>query len=377
LASSLPFGLFIRKSSTGKTTTLYPTTLGTEPCQTTFNNWLSYPIAVPEDPNNSSALFGFLIGPSNLAATKDGAYTLTLKDEIGQTFTYTVYVNNGNPPVCPSPTPSPEPSPTPAPPGGGGGKGGNGGGNTKDPGGPDLDEPNDEECPCQQNGFGIQTSEGPSCPSECSQEAKIKSKPCSLKAYDPKTRQQIKPPIEGMKVQFRGAYDFDRRKVNSKNEPVNTRDIELVFVTEKAFETRGQQTIHYLSSDKFLKQITINNRRDLVNDSGPENQLPDTNDYKYKLRNDYITDAIYNNNQLIAEAPAYGYGDIFGFPKKIQAHGSLLMVSANLSKLPRQEQVISIQMPSADRKILFETRLKLTPAASTSNKNWEEITCVD
>jgi hypothetical protein len=373
-----------------KITTIQPLIYGTEPCQSTFNNWQIWTIEPPENASDPY-VFTMGFGPTPVADAKDGAYTLTLRDEIGQEFTYTVYVNNGNPPVCPSPTPTPSPEPTTTPPGGGnggnnggGGNGGNGGnngggGNNKDPGGPDLDEPNEEECPCQQDGFGIQTSEGPTCPPSCSEEAKIKSKPCNLKAYDPRTRQLIDPPVEDMNIRFHGAYDFDRRQVNSKSEPANTRDIELVFVISKYWHKpkSGQKYDFYFAGDKFRQQITINNQQALVNKPGSEKSLDAAStNYKDGFRRDHITDGIYNDNPISIKQ-FFDYEQVPGFPKELKKDQALLLVSANLSKLPRQEQVISVQLPSIDKKILFETRLKLTPAASGSNKNWEEITCVD
>lgn len=149
-----------------KTTTIQPLIYGTEPCQSTFNNWQIWTIEPPENASDPY-VFTMGFGPSPVADAKDGAYTLTLRDEIGQEFTYTVYVNNGNPPVCPSPTPAPTAEPTPAPPGGGnggnnggGGNGGNGGGN----GGGGKD------CACNQSFFTRAFSilnQGKSCQQSC------------------------------------------------------------------------------------------------------------------------------------------------------------------------------------------------------------------
>jgi len=196
----------------GKTTTIFASSATTEPCQTNMFWWTGHSISVPADAKDPS-LYIFGAGPGNLAEVKDGAYTLTLKDETGQAFSYTVYVNNGNPPVCPEPTPSPEPSPTPAPPGGGGGNGGGNGG-----GGGSGNEP----CACSPDGFSVLNKKTcPSDPSAC-RNSKINAKPIEIRNKErcrtgTHSVHQKEPDFKLFNV-----YDFDK----GSNKP----DMVFVFI---------------------------------------------------------------------------------------------------------------------------------------------------
>jgi len=104
------FWVFTFWVPTGKTTTIHVNIAGTEPCQSSFFP-TSFNIALEPNPDIPAIEYEYGVGPSS--NTKDGAYALSLSDETGQSFSYTVYVNNGIPAVCPTSAPTPTPTPVP------------------------------------------------------------------------------------------------------------------------------------------------------------------------------------------------------------------------------------------------------------------------
>lgn len=182
------YWLFEMALPVGKTTTIYTSITGTEACQSGFFSSPGFPIAVPTGVS-TPALYTYGVGPNDLATTKDGAYSLTLRDETGATYSYTVHVNNGIPPICPTPTPEPTPMPTNSPnPGGGQGNGGDNGG-------------------CESSGFSI--LKAPSSKNCDSLNPKINKQPVELRNRD-FCRTPVTGGISDPDFELLNVYDFDK-----------------------------------------------------------------------------------------------------------------------------------------------------------------------